>query len=147
MRWNVNILIYLLINNTIYKHFLISIFFYRHLHYTGHIRNFIIVSEEAIAKGIRRIVALTGLEAMKAQKKTSILQNYLDELQISIEADKNGINTKEHIKKIVELTDDVSHAIISSWKKVYFIYVCIFDICIFNIYIYCIKNIIHSNIG
>ncbi|XP_006613091.1 alanine--tRNA ligase, cytoplasmic isoform X1 [Apis dorsata] len=88
-----------------------------HLHYTGHIRNFIIVSEEAIAKGIRRIVALTGPEAMKAQKKTSILQNYLDELQISIEADKNGINTKEHIKKIVELTDDVSHAIISSWKK------------------------------
>ncbi|XP_395392.3 alanine--tRNA ligase, cytoplasmic isoform X1 [Apis mellifera] len=88
-----------------------------HLHYTGHIKNFIIVSEEAIAKGIRRIVALTGPEAIKAQKKTSMLQNYLDELQITIEADKNGINTKEHIKKIIELTDDVSHAIISSWKK------------------------------
>lgn len=88
-----------------------------HLHYTGHIRNFIIVSEEAIAKGIRRIVALTGPEAMKAQKKTSMLENYLNELQITIEADKNGINTKEHVKKIIELTDDVSHAIISSWKK------------------------------
>ncbi|XP_012347711.1 alanine--tRNA ligase, cytoplasmic isoform X2 [Apis florea] len=88
-----------------------------HLHYTGHIRNFVIVSEEAIAKGIRRIVALTGPEAVKAQKKTSMLQNYLDELQITIEADKDSINTKEHVKKIVELTDDVSHAIISSWKK------------------------------
>lgn len=130
MRWNVNILIYLLTNNTIYKYFLILIFFYRHLHYTGHIRNFIIVSEEAIAKGIRRIVALTGPEAMKAQKKTSMLENYLNELQITIEADKNGINTKEHVKKIIELTDDVSHAIISSWKKVYlFMFV-------FLIYIY-----------
>lgn len=60
---------------------------------------------------------------MKAQKKTSMLQNYLDELQITIEADKDSINTKEHVKKIVELTDDVSHAIISSWKKVYLIHV------------------------
>lgn len=145
MWWNVNILIYLLTKNITYKHFLILIFFYRHLHYTGHIKNFIIVSEEAIAKGIRRIVALTGPEAIKAQKKTSMLQNYLDELQITIEADKNGINTKEHIKKIIELTDDVSHAIISSWKKVYFIHFSIF--LIYLIYIYCIKNIIHSNIG
>lgn len=147
MWWNVNILIYLLTKNITYKHFLILIFFYRHLHYTGHIKNFIIVSEEAIAKGIRRIVALTGPEAIKAQKKTSMLQNYLDELQITIEADKNGINTKEHIKKIIELTDDVSHAIISSWKKVYFIHFSIFLIYLIYIYIYCIKNIIHSNIG
>lgn len=136
MWWNVNILIYLLTKNITYKHFLILIFFYRHLHYTGHIKNFIIVSEEAIAKGIRRIVALTGPEAIKAQKKTSMLQNYLDELQITIEADKNGINTKEHIKKIIELTDDVSHAIISSWKKVYFIHFSIFLIYLIYIYIY-----------
>ena len=37
----------------------------RHLQRGGHIQSFAIVSEEAIAKGIRRIVALTGREAEK----------------------------------------------------------------------------------
>ena len=36
-----------------------------HLHNSGHIGNFVIVTEEAIAKGIRRIVAVTGNEANK----------------------------------------------------------------------------------
>ena len=36
-----------------------------HLHASGHIGSFAIVTEEAIAKGIRRIVALTGIEAVK----------------------------------------------------------------------------------
>jgi len=36
-----------------------------HLRRGGHIQSFAIVSEEAIAKGIRRIVALTGTEAEK----------------------------------------------------------------------------------
>lgn len=31
----------------------------------GHIGKMVIVSEEAIAKGIRRIIALTGTEAVK----------------------------------------------------------------------------------
>lgn len=88
-----------------------------HLHYTQHIGDFVIASEEAIAKGIRRIVGLTGPEATKAQKKADILQNHLDQLQATIAADKSGANAKDHVKKIVELTDDVSHATISSWKK------------------------------
>ncbi|OAD58004.1 Alanine--tRNA ligase, cytoplasmic [Eufriesea mexicana] len=88
-----------------------------HLHYTGHIENFVIASEEAIAKGIRRIVALTGPEATKALKKAAVLQNNLDQLQTTILSNKTGVNTKEQVKKIVELTDDISHAIISSWKK------------------------------
>ncbi|KAK9307987.1 hypothetical protein QLX08_001892 [Tetragonisca angustula] len=88
-----------------------------HLHYTEHIGDFVITSEEAIAKGIRRIVALTGPEAIKAQKKASVLESHLDRLQAIIIADKSGVNIKEHIKKIIELTDDISHAVISSWKK------------------------------
>lgn len=88
------------------------------MHYTGHIGDFIIASEEAIAKGIRRIVALTGPEAAKALKKTTLLQNQLTQLQETIEADKSGTNSKEHVKKIVEMTDDISHAIIPGWKKV-----------------------------
>lgn len=64
---------------------------------------------------------MTGPEATKAQKKASVLESHLDRLQATIIADKSGVNIKEHIKKIIELTDDISHAVISSWKKVYFI--------------------------
>lgn len=41
----------------------------RHLHRSGHIGDFVICSEEAIAKGIRRIVALTGTEATKVNRR------------------------------------------------------------------------------
>lgn len=92
--------------------------FCRHLHYTGHIGDFVIASEEAIAKGIRRIVALTGPEAVKALKKATLLQKQLIQLQAVIEADKSGTNSKEYVKKIVELTEDISHAIIPGWRKV-----------------------------
>jgi alanyl-tRNA synthetase len=37
--------------------------------------NFVIASEEAIAKGIRRIIALTGPEAAKALNKANQLEN------------------------------------------------------------------------
>ncbi|KAF7994135.1 hypothetical protein HCN44_011404 [Aphidius gifuensis] len=88
-----------------------------HLHYTGHIGDFVIASEEAIAKGIRRIVALTGPEATKALNKAELLQNRLNNIQKTVDADKNGKDSKEHVKKIVELTEDISQAVIPYWKK------------------------------
>ena len=39
----------------------------RHLQNSSHAGVFVIVSEEAIAKGIRRIVAVTGAEAQKVR--------------------------------------------------------------------------------
>lgn len=88
-----------------------------HLLYAGHIGDFVIASEEAIAKGIRRIVALTGPEATKALKKTEYLENRLNDIKSVVADDKNGAHSKEHVKKIVELTEEVSHAIIPYWKK------------------------------
>lgn len=88
-----------------------------HLHYAGHVGDFVIASEEAIAKGIRRIVALTGPEATKALKKTEMLENKLNDLKSTIDEDKTGANSKDHVKKIVDLTEDVSHATIPYWKK------------------------------
>lgn len=88
-----------------------------HLHYAGHIGDFVIASEEAIAKGIRRIVALSGPEATKALKKTELLENELNDVRCLIDSDKTGSNSKEYVKKIVELTEDVSHATIPYWKK------------------------------
>ena len=45
--------------------------FPRHLHNSGHIESFALVSEEAISKGIRRIVALTGPEAVKVSRRVN----------------------------------------------------------------------------
>ncbi|XP_058452622.1 alanine--tRNA ligase, cytoplasmic [Malaya genurostris] len=88
-----------------------------HLHQSGHIVDFVIATEEAIAKGIRRIVALTGPEALKALKKTELLENELNALKSTIEADETGAESKEHVKKIVELSEDVSQAVIPYVKK------------------------------
>lgn len=88
-----------------------------HVQFSGHIGDFIIASEEAIAKGIRRIVALTGPEATRALKRNELFEKRLNEIKAVIEADKEGSKSKEHVKKIVELTDEVSQAIIPYWKK------------------------------
>ncbi|XP_045472520.1 alanine--tRNA ligase, cytoplasmic [Harmonia axyridis] len=88
-----------------------------HLKYAGHIGDFVIASEEAIAKGIRRIIALTGPEASKALKKNEFLENRLNEIKTSIAEDKDGNKSKEHVKQIVELTEEVSQATIPYWKK------------------------------
>ena len=44
----------------------------------------IIAAEEAIAKGIRRVVALTGPEAVKALNKAKLLENKLGKVTIII---------------------------------------------------------------
>lgn len=88
-----------------------------HLHQTGHIGEYVIVSEEGIAKGIRRIVALTGPEAIKAINKMSILENEVNNIANFIKEQGENINQKEIVKKIVDLTNDVSQAQISYWKK------------------------------
>ncbi|KAJ8982438.1 hypothetical protein NQ317_010178, partial [Molorchus minor] len=88
-----------------------------HVQYAGHIGDFVIASEEAIAKGIRRIVALTGPEATKALKRTELLEKRLIDIKSMVDADKENTKSKEHVKKIVDLTDEVSQAIIPYWKK------------------------------
>lgn len=86
-----------------------------HLHQSGHMVDFIITSEEAIAKGIRRIVALTGPEAEKARKKTALLEGEVHNLKAKIEADSSGV--KDLVKEIVELNEDISQAVIPYVKK------------------------------
>ncbi|XP_055839857.1 alanine--tRNA ligase, cytoplasmic [Episyrphus balteatus] len=88
-----------------------------HLRRSGHIVDFVISSEEAIAKGIRRIVALTGPEAVKALKKTESFENEINSLKTIIDADKEGKSSKDHVKKIVELTEAISQALIPHVKK------------------------------
>lgn len=89
----------------------------RHLHYTGDIGNFVIASEDAIAKGIRRIVMLTGPEAKKSIRTETNLNKQLNVLKAEVEEDVSGTNSKEYVKKIVELTEEISQAVISAYSK------------------------------
>ncbi|XP_058062756.1 alanine--tRNA ligase, cytoplasmic [Anopheles bellator] len=87
-----------------------------HLHQSGHMVDFVITTEEAIAKGIRRIVALTGPEALKALQKTEALEQEVSKLRATIEKS-TGAGAKEHVRQIVELTEDISQATIPYVKK------------------------------
>jgi len=86
-----------------------------HLRRAGHIGPFVISTEEAIAKGIRRVVALTGPEAVKALNKAKLLENELAKVTNIINEGK--LTQKEMVKKITDLSDDISAAQISYWKK------------------------------
>ena len=67
----------------------------------AHAKRLIITSEEAISKGIRRIVAVTGTEAEKADKLAAKYQAQLNEL---------GEEVKEAIKQgsVMEVTNKVN---------------------------------------
>ncbi|XP_050675735.1 alanine--tRNA ligase, cytoplasmic [Leptidea sinapis] len=88
-----------------------------HLHQTGHIGDYVIVSEEGIAKGIRRIVAFTGQEALKAINKMSVLENEVNDITNYVKEHAEDLNQKDTVKKIVDLTNEISQAQISYWKK------------------------------
>ena len=55
---------------------ILSFLYCSHLRKAGHIGKFVIVSEEAIAKGIRRIIAVTGTEANKVYIFFSFLSHF-----------------------------------------------------------------------
>lgn len=86
-----------------------------HLQHTGHAGEFVIISEEAIAKGIRRIVAVTGPEAVKSLNKASHLQNEVNKLKKKIES--NNLPFKEVVRLLTEMLTDINHAQIQHWRK------------------------------
>ncbi|XP_027859588.1 alanine--tRNA ligase, cytoplasmic [Xiphophorus couchianus] len=86
-----------------------------HLQNSAHAAPFVIVSEEAIAKGIRRIVAVTGAEALKAHRKADTLH-----LSLSALGDKVKQQTcpnKDVQKEIADMTESIGTALISQWQK------------------------------
>lgn len=92
-----------------------------HLQNVSHIGRIVIASEEAIAKGIRRIVALTGPEAERAIARADRLTARLEEE--SKHADKkdellaNKDKFKALQKKIQEIVDEANGAQLPYWRK------------------------------
>jgi alanyl-tRNA synthetase len=89
-----------------------------HLLNSSHIKRLIVVSEEAIAKGVRRIIAVTGGEAIKAIEKADQIEKDISKLDEDL---KSALNSKENLliaqknlnKKLNLLNDDISQSSIS----------------------------------
>ena len=81
--------------------------FTRHLQRSGHMQSFVLVSEEAISKGIRRIVALTGPEALKAEKKCHLLEEQVEKIQNLVQEKMrdSSLNIKGTSQEIARLTE------------------------------------------
>ncbi|XP_075998291.1 alanine--tRNA ligase, cytoplasmic [Genypterus blacodes] len=86
-----------------------------HLQNSGHASPFVIVSEEAIAKGIRRIVAVTGTEAQKALRKADALRQALSVLGDKVK--QQTAPNKDVQKEIADMTESIGTAVISQWQK------------------------------
>ncbi|XP_030830999.1 alanine--tRNA ligase, cytoplasmic [Strongylocentrotus purpuratus] len=88
-----------------------------HVRNAGDIGTFVISSEEAIAKGIRRIVAITGPDADKANVRAEGLEKQVEALATKIQA--KGANMMQKIlsKAVYELGNDLNVAIVPQWRK------------------------------
>ncbi|CEF67938.1 Alanine--tRNA ligase, mitochondrial [Strongyloides ratti] len=78
-----------------------------HLKNVSHIGSLVITTEEAIAKGIRRIVALTGPEAEKAIHRGERIEKRVNELKVLVEKDENIVNDKKKFKELTTSTNEL----------------------------------------
>lgn len=62
---------------------------YRHVAKTGDIKDFIVTEESGIAKGIRRVVAVTGHEAAEARRQGESLTAQLNRIETMPDAEKD----------------------------------------------------------
>lgn len=62
----------------------------RHVARTGDIKQFIITEESGIAKGIRRIVAVTGHDAAEAQRVADVLTSRLNQIDAMTDSQKDA---------------------------------------------------------
>lgn len=87
---------------------------------SSHIQQFVVLSEEAIAKGVRRIIAVTGTEAVRATGKADKLDQEVKELSSRVQtevASSDKTNVQALGKEIVSLVEQVNQSQIACWRK------------------------------
>ncbi|XP_011406711.1 PREDICTED: alanine--tRNA ligase, cytoplasmic-like [Amphimedon queenslandica] len=91
-----------------------------HLNLTSHIDSFVIVSEEGSGEGFRRIVALTGTEAIKAHERAAVVQERVSKLCSDVFRDivEKTITPQEARELIGKELFVLQSDVISKWKKV-----------------------------
>eukprot|EP01134_Creolimax_fragrantissima_P007710 CFRG7710T1 len=80
-----------------------------HVKNTGDLQSFVLVSEEAVQKGVRRVVALTGNEAKDANAMAQYLKNGVD--------DAKKLSVAESSRTINDLREKIDTAVISVSHK------------------------------
>ncbi|KZT00869.1 uncharacterized protein LAESUDRAFT_731875 [Laetiporus sulphureus 93-53] len=80
-----------------------------HVTRTGEIKDFVITEESGIAKGIRRIIAVTGHEAAEARRRADSLTRRLDQIESM-----SGVQKESALKSY---TVELGQADISTLKK------------------------------
>uniref|UniRef100_A0A914X5A0 alanine--tRNA ligase n=1 Tax=Plectus sambesii TaxID=2011161 RepID=A0A914X5A0_9BILA len=92
-----------------------------HLRRAGHVGKFVIASEEAIAKGIRRMYALTGPEAERAIHRADRFEQRIAELVKTIEGDKSLVNDRDRYratsKQIFAFDAEVIQSTLPQWRR------------------------------
>ncbi|KAF6021949.1 AARS [Bugula neritina] len=90
-----------------------------HVQNSKHIGSVVIVSEEAIAKGIRRIIAITGHEAEKATHKATLLLKEVDELSSEVRSKlvSGSFSQKQITQQIQKLVEEVGSSQISQCQR------------------------------
>ncbi|VDK41872.1 unnamed protein product [Anisakis simplex] len=92
-----------------------------HLHNVGHIGQLVITTEEAIAKGVRRMVAVTGPEAIRAVQRADRFEARVQKLHDQVTADRSIVNDRQQFKnatKLVnELVEEINQAQLPYWRK------------------------------
>ncbi|CBY38956.1 unnamed protein product [Oikopleura dioica] len=88
-----------------------------HLRDISHARKLIITAEEAISKGIRRMIAVTGAEAEKADRQAQRLEKDVNELKAEVKEAIKAKNTAEANQRAISLGKTIEVAPISAWKR------------------------------
>ena len=78
-----------------------------HLLNSGHMRRLVVLSEEAIAKGVRRMIAVTGGEADRAHKRAEVLAKECDQLSASVSGQlaTGKVNVTVVMRQIIEVNN------------------------------------------
>lgn len=87
----------------------------------GHIGRLVISSEESIAKGIRRIVALTGPEAENAFQRANRVEERVNKLFDRVKQNPDVVRDQERskalMKEINEMTNELNSMVLPYWRK------------------------------
>ncbi|KAJ8246477.1 hypothetical protein GJAV_G00268250 [Gymnothorax javanicus] len=89
-----------------------------HLLRTGQIQDFVIVAERQLVKGVSRIVAVTGEEALKAREAGHALVQEVESLSARLPSASSALSTAHRLSKEVGLlTDAVENTLIPQWQR------------------------------
>ncbi|KAL6461891.1 hypothetical protein MHYP_G00300360 [Metynnis hypsauchen] len=108
-----------LLSNQKHKHTSVELCCGTHLLRTGGIRDFVIVSERQMVKGISRIIAVTGDDARQAREAGQVLLQEVESLTARITTDHApSLATAQRLSKEVGLlTDAVESTPIPQWQR------------------------------